>query len=137
LRVVIDTSILVRVLVFSGGFAWIRQAWQLEIIMPLISCDTIAELKRVLSYAQFGLTVEQQGLLLDTYLPWTETIAVPESLTVPDCRDPNDIPFLKLALAGGADALVTSDADLLALASEFSVPIITPRELNEQLAGNS
>ncbi len=106
-------------------------------IIPLISCDTIAELKRVLSYAQFGLTAEQQGLLLDTYLPWTETIAVPESLTVPDCRDPNDIPFLKLALADGADALVTSDTDLLSLSSEFSVPIITPRELNEQLASNA
>ena len=102
--------------------------------MPLISSDTITELKRVLSYAQFGLTAQQQGLLLDTYLPWTETIAVPESLTVPDCRDPNDVPFLKLAIAGGADALITSDPDLLILSPEFAVPIIIPRELNERLA---
>ena len=131
---IIDTSVLVPALMFPGGFSWIRQAWQLETIVPLISCDTISELRRVLSYTQFGLTVEQQGLLLDTYLPWTETIEVPESLTVPDCRDPNDIPFLKLALAGSADALVTTDPDLLVLSSEFSVPIITSRDLNERLA---
>ncbi len=134
MRVIIDTSVIVPALMFPGGFSWIRQAWRLETIIPLISCDTIAELKRVLSYTQFGLTAEQQGLLLDTYPPWTDTIVVPEPLTVPDCRDPNDIPFLKLALAGGADALVTSDPDLLVLSSEFSVPIITPRDLNERLA---
>ena len=134
MRLVIDTSVLVPALMFPGGFSWMRQAWQLEIIIPLISCDTVAELKRVLSYTQFGLTADQQGLLLDTYLPWTETIAVPESLSVPNCRDPNDIPFLKLALSGGADALVTSDPDLLILSSEFTVPVITPRELNERLA---
>lgn len=130
MRVTIDTSVLVPALIFTGGFSWIRQAWRLEIITPLISCDTLAELKRVLSYAQFGLTAEQQLLLLDTYLPWTETIVVSEPLIVPDCRDANDIPFLKLALAGRADALVTSDPDLLTLSSEFSVPIITPRELS-------
>ena len=134
MRVIIDTSVLVPALMFPGGFSWIRQAWRLETIVPLISSDTIGELKDVLAYAQFGLTAEQQGLLLDTYLPWTETIMVPESLTVPDCRDPNDVPFLKLAIAGGADALITSDPDLLILSSEFSVPIITPRELNERLA---
>ena len=132
MRVIIDTSVLVPALMFPGGFSWIRQAWRLETIVPLISSDTIGELKDVLAYAQFGLTAEQQGLLLDTYLPWTETIMVPESLTVPDCRDPNDVPFLKLAIAGGADALITSDPDLLILSSEFSVPIITPRELNER-----
>ncbi len=137
MRVIIDTSVLVPALIFPGGFSWIRQAWRLEVIIPLISRDTITELERVLSYAQFGLTAEQQGLLLDTYLPWTETIEVPESLTVPDCRDPNDIPFLKLALAGGADALITSDPDLLILSPEFSVPIITRRELNERLAGGA
>ena len=36
-------------------------------------------------------------------------------------------------MAGNADALVTGDNDLLILAPEFPVPIITPRELREQL----
>ncbi len=91
----------------------------------------------MLSYPKFSLTGQEQTDLLDDYLPWCEMIIVPESLTVPDCRDPNDIPFLKLALAGGANALVTGDVALLSLASVFSVPIVTPRELSERLAGNA
>ena len=52
---------------------------------------------------------------------------------MPNPRDPNDRPFLELAIAGNADALVTGDNDLLALAPDFPVPIITPRELMERL----
>ncbi len=44
---------------------------------------------------------------------------------VPDCRDPFDRPFLELALAGRADALITGDDDLLVLAPQFSIPILT------------
>ena len=52
---------------------------------------------------------------------------------VPHCRDPFDRPFLELALAGRADALVTGDADLLALADSFTVPILTPAALSGRL----
>ena len=34
---------------------------------------------------------------------------------MPDCREPHDLPFLHLATAGKADALVSGDGDLLAL----------------------
>ena len=70
---------------------------------------------------------------MGTYLPWTEIVEVSEGLNVPQPRDPNDRPFLELALAGHADALVTGDNDLLVLADEFSIPIIAPRELKERL----
>ena len=53
---------------------------------------------------------------------------------VPECRDPFNRPFLELALAGGADALVTGDADLLALADLFAVPILTPAALRKRPA---
>jgi len=42
----------------------------------------------------------------------------------PACRDPFDVPFLQLAIAGKADYLVT-DGDLLSLARKSSCPIIT------------
>jgi predicted nucleic acid-binding protein len=38
---------------------------------------------------------------------------------VPDCRDALDMPFMHLAVAGTARALVTGDRDLLAIAAEF------------------
>jgi len=42
----------------------------------------------------------------------------------PDCGDPYDRPFLELALAGRAEALVTGDKDLLALVETFTVRIL-------------
>jgi predicted nucleic acid-binding protein len=51
-------------------------------------------------------------------------------------RDPFDLPFLQLAIAGKADYLVTGDHDLLALAGKFSRPIVTADEFLSALAGN-
>jgi len=41
---------------------------------------------------------------------------------------PHDDPVLETAIAGGADYLVTGDAELLTLGSYQSVVILTPRE---------
>jgi predicted nucleic acid-binding protein len=62
-------------------------------------------------------------------------VEVSEPPTVPDCRDPKDRPFLELASFARADALVTGDADLLALTPLFSIPIITATALRGRLAG--
>lgn len=102
--------------------------------MPLVSQYTRDELIRVLSYPKLRLPAEVRERLLDDYLPWCEAVAMPDPPpAVPDCRDPADKPFLELALAGQADALITGDADLLALAPLFPIPIITPAALNQRL----
>lgn len=125
---VLDTNVLLSALLFpTGSVSWLRHAWQSKTIRPLASHETAMELIRVLSYPKFRLTTGEQQDLIADYLPWCETIMVSHSLAVPRCRDPNDRPFLELALQGRADALVTGDEDLLALASVFPVPIFTPR----------
>ena len=48
---------------------------------------------------------------------------------IPDCRDPKDEMFLRLAFAAKVDAIVTGDDDLLALAGESRIPILSPSEL--------
>jgi len=63
---------------------------------------------------------------LADYLPWCETVDVSELPDTPACRDPADRPFLELALAARADALITGDDDLLVLAPAFPVPILSP-----------
>ena len=103
-------------------------------VFPLVSHGTTAELVRVLSYPKLGLTLTRQRILIDEYIPWCEDVVVPAGLPAPTPRDPTDQPFLELAMAGDAEALVTGDNDLLALAPQFPVPIITPRELRDQLA---
>ena len=129
LRCVLDTNVVVAALIFrTGRSAWLREAWRTESIVPLISSPTIAELTRVLAYEKFGLSPRLHTGRLSAYLPWCETVDVPSDTSVPDCRDPSDRPFLELAMAGQADALVTGDADLLALAPVFTIPILTARE---------
>lgn len=72
---------------------------------------------------------DEQHDLSAAYLPWTEIFRVPDPPPrTPACRDPHDVPFLQLALAAKADALVTGDGDLLILAPLRGVAIITPAQ---------
>jgi putative PIN family toxin of toxin-antitoxin system len=126
LRVVIDTNLVLSALVFGGSTAKLRLAWQDNRFTPLVSKATVMELIRVLAYPKFKLTKAEQEDLLADYLPFCETVLMPDVLPViPDCRDPFDAPFLVLALVGKADYLVTGDRDLLFLAERFTCPIVT------------
>jgi len=51
---------------------------------------------------------------------------VPAPLGKRRSRDPKDDPYLAAALAARAEAIVTSDRDLLALGKPFGVPVLTP-----------
>ncbi len=115
-RVVLDTNLLLCALVASGvATAVLREGWQRQRFTPLASKETIRELIRVLAYPEFGLNATEQEDLLSDYLPFCATVNVsnPPPPT-PICRDPCHIPFLELAMAGGADFLVTGDQDLSA-----------------------
>lgn len=133
-RVVLDTNVLLSALLFhAGALSWLRHAWRTQGIRPLASRDTAAELIRVLTYPKFRLTAAEREELLGDYLPWCETVRVPKRTKVPRCRDPFDRPFLELALAAKADALVTGDKDLLALADAFAVPILAPAAFRNRI----
>ena len=137
LRFVLDTNVVLPALLFSsGGFAWVREAWLAERIVPLVSSATADELRRVVSYPKFRLTPDERDGRLAGYFAWCEVLEVGLVENVPECRDPSDVPFLELALSGKADAIVTGDQDLLVLAPAFSVPILTPQEARG-LLGNA
>ncbi|HXD40188.1 MAG TPA: putative toxin-antitoxin system toxin component, PIN family [Ramlibacter sp.] len=117
-RVVLDTNVVLSALLFGGGpAARVRAGWQAGHLIPLASAATARELVRVLAYPKFSLAAGEQQDLLADYLPWVEVVAIPDPPPrVPPCRDPCDMPFLYLAVAGRAHALVSGDKDLLALA---------------------
>ena len=115
-RVVLDTNLLISCLIFGGRLGQLRTAWKGTQFLPLISKATTLELIRVLSYPKFQLSEDEQQDLLSDYLPYCETVAIPEAPPqTPTCRDPFDIPFLILAMVGQADFLVTGDRDLLSV----------------------
>jgi putative PIN family toxin of toxin-antitoxin system len=113
--VVLDTNVVLSALLFGGGPSGrVRVGWQLGRFTPLASTATVAELVRVLGYPKFRLSAGEQEELLADYLPWVQVVRIPPA--APACRDPFDLPFVHLAIAGKASAGVSGDRDLLALA---------------------
>ena len=126
-RWVLDTNVVLSALLFpSGSLTWLRDAWRAGTVVPPASRETTTELIRVLHYPRFEPTPSEQEDLLGDYLPHCESVIVSEPASIPQCRDPFDRPFLELAIAARADALVTGDRDLLTLASAFPIPILSP-----------
>jgi putative PIN family toxin of toxin-antitoxin system len=130
-RLVLDTNTVLSALLFTQGrLAWLRFAWQGHRLIPLVSRDTTGELMRVLAYSKFKLTPAEREELLGDYLPYCEVVTLsPARPDVSDCRDPADRPFLELALAAKADALISGDADLQVLAGVFPLPIVAPGDV--------
>jgi putative PIN family toxin of toxin-antitoxin system len=135
IRVVHDTNVVLSALLFGGRLDWLRAAWAGGRIVPVVCAETVRELMRVLAYPKFRLTAEDRTDLLADYLPHAETARLPARLPrLPSCRDPADRVFLALAKTARAEALVTGDRDLLALAGDFVPPILTPDALHARLA---
>jgi putative PIN family toxin of toxin-antitoxin system len=128
-RIVLDTNVVVSALVFGGSIARLRSVWQAGTCMPLISAATVHELVRVLAYPKFRLEERERDDLLADYLPYAQAVRIASAPTAgPRCRDPFDQPFLELALAGKASALVSGDRDLLALSGRTACAVLTPEK---------
>ena len=134
-RAVLDTNIAVAALLFAHGrLAPIRLAWQANNFAPLVSTATTEELIRVLGYAKFKLSSADRNELLADYLPYCTTVIIPrKSPKIPSCRDPWDLPFLRLAAHARADFLVTGDKDLLDIRDKMRFEIITAEAFMSKL----
>ena len=135
MRVVVDTNVAVSAILFERGrLTWIREAWTLGRIRPLVDRPCLEELLRVFTYPKFGLVESEIRSLLGSYLPHVETVDVAGRLRgLPRCRDPEDQKFLELAARGRAEVLVTGDAALLELAGRTVFAIERPTGLRERL----
>jgi putative PIN family toxin of toxin-antitoxin system len=128
-RAVLGTNVVLSALLFSHGrLASLRADWRQAVFHPLVSRPTIEELMRALSYPKFKLTSEDRGELVADYLPYCTVVRMPRGpLRTPPCRDPFDVAFLQLAIAGKADYLVSGDKELIGLAGRIPpCAIVTP-----------
>ena len=68
--------------------------------------------------------------MMELFLAKVRDIATFVSIPAPihACRDPRDDKFLEVAVYGHARAVVTGDADLLALHPFMGIEILTPAE---------
>ena len=134
MRAVFDTNVVLSALVFGRRLFWLRQAWASGAVTPIVCRETVTELLRVLAYPKFRLDAAERETLLAEYLPFAETARLPDMLPALPlaCRDRDDALFLHLALASGADVLVSGDKDLTVLEATYRV--VSPGALRHLLA---
>ena len=133
-RVVFDINVAVSALVFrQGRLAWLREAWEAGHIVTVVSADTLSELVRVLAYSKLRLTEEEAKNVLAHYMERAEAVGKVGMPRIPQCRDPDDRMFLRLAYAARVQALVTGDKDLLAVAGKSRIPTLTPDALKTEM----
>ena len=136
IRCVYDTNIVISSLIFtSGQLAWLRTAWEKQILIPIVAKETVDELLRVLRYPKFQLTKDERNDLLADFLPFAETFVLSvtqnDNNTLPICRDEFDQMFLDLAYQSGAQYLVTGDKDLLELNKSVEFNIVAAAQMKQ------
>lgn len=102
--------------------------------MPLVSRATYEEFRDKLSDPRFGISPAARDTILAEYLRYAEyTRDVPDSGITMN-RDENDKPFVDLALAKEADAIVSADYDLLDCNGLWDVPVLNVTEFVQRFA---
>lgn len=139
IHVVFDTNIYVSSLLRKNGLpAQAMAAWRAHRFALVTSPAIMAEFAATLQYPRirrkYGVTDEEIGELTDLLVANAVVVdgTIDVSGSVPD--DPDDEIVLGCAVEGEADLIVTGDQHLLALGAFRSVPIVTVRNLLEQLA---
>jgi putative PIN family toxin of toxin-antitoxin system len=139
IRVVFDTNIYVSSLLRKDGLpAQALAAWRAHRIQLVTSPAIMSELAATLRYTRirrkYGVTDEEIGELIDLLV--ANAVVVDGTLDVSGSvpSDPDDEIVLACAVEGKADLIVTGDQHLLALSAFQDIPVVTVRDLLEQLA---
>jgi putative PIN family toxin of toxin-antitoxin system len=131
LRVVADPGILASAVIASAGPpAQIVDRWRSGEFDLVVSPKLLAELEEVLLRPKFHAVVEEGDAraYVDALAAEAVLVADPERVTA----DPDDDYLVALAVAAGADALVSGDVHLTELV-DAPVTVLTPRQVLERL----
>lgn len=132
-RLVLDTNVVISALLSACRAPAILLDLTLAGEITLLADDRIlAEYRAVAHRPKFALETTQLSRVFAALESMTERI-VPHPLAI-ELPDPDDLPFLEVAIAGHADALVTGDArHFRSGRTVHPVPILTPREMLDRL----
>jgi putative PIN family toxin of toxin-antitoxin system len=102
-----------------------------------LSAEVDAEIAGVLERPRFAAAVSaaRRARILDVLRSGAVWFSPAER--VADCRDKKDVKYLELALAAGAWAIVSGDADLLVLHPWHGVRILRPAEYLAEAGGGA
>lgn len=131
-RIVLDTNVLVSAALRNGSVPH-RSLLKARMEGRLLASDeTLAEFRSVLLRDKIDRDVARvlRLNLLEEYARLCTLIPITHPIRA--CRDPRDDKFLEVAVHGRADAIVTGDADLLALNPFRGIAILMPTEYLER-----
>ena len=125
---VVDTNALISRLLTPASTAGraVRKAVDQDRL--LASDATLEELVDVLSRSKFDpyITAAERQQFIRLLGRIAEPVIISHAIRI--CRDPRDDKILEVAVNGGADLIVTGDADLLVLNPFQGIPIIAPAD---------
>jgi uncharacterized protein len=128
MRIVVDTSVLVRYLLRPSAATrqLIEYLWLGKIVTLVVSPELIAELENVLQRPKIRryVTAEDAAVLVDA-VKTRSVLLDPLAEILSFTRDPKDDKFIACGLSGAAEYLVSYD-DLLVLGTVGNMKIGTP-----------
>lgn len=126
--IVLDVSTVIGAVIRRGSVPDLATRHALASDDVAVSAALLTELNEVLTRPRLARFIDPQ--LRDDVLALFDAQAsfFEPGETVAECRDPNDDKVLELALAAGAAAIITSDADLLVLHPWRGIRILRPAD---------
>ena len=130
MKILLDTNVLLSAILCPNGVA--AEAYRLAFRdgNTVLVCDyVIEELKRVVHRKSSGKYDAQLAIFISSLMLAADAVLVPVDPVEGEVelRDPKDQPFLRAALASGADIILSGDKDLLE-AGITHPPVLTPRQ---------
>jgi putative PIN family toxin of toxin-antitoxin system len=131
-RIFLDTNVLASSVATRGLCSELLESIINE--HELLTCEPVLqELRKVLT-EKFLLPEPAIKAFLAFLRDEGELVAAHEPLTL-SFKDPDDIAILACALSGRADVFVTGDKALFDLGAVRKMPILSPRQMWQRLAG--
>lgn len=121
-RLVLDTNVALDLFVFRDpGCAHLLAAMQAGLVQAVVDEICRAEWLAVLTYPALALEEHARREASESFDRWTRLLPAaelspPGGAKLPRCADPDDQKFLELALASGAQWLLSKDKAVLQLA---------------------
>jgi uncharacterized protein len=125
-RVVLDTNVLVSGLLSPAGPPGRIVDLATSLRITVLHDDRIvAEYREVLARPRLGIRLAEAAAVLELIeREGIRVVAPPLAIVLPD---PDDVPFLEVAVEGGADALVTgNERHLVAMEGDPGVRVVKP-----------
>ncbi len=125
IRAVIDTNIFVSGFLGKGPPHKVLEAWAQAKFKLIVSDEVVMEYESVLNRlfdhnpTLVNRTIESVSL----HAEYVQPAILPSKL----CRDPNDEIFIRTAIAGRANYIVSGDKDLLVLNPIVNIEVLVPR----------